>query len=299
MSIGLLLGLGAALAWGLTDVAGTFSSRRIGSLRALAGAQVLSLGVLLALAAGTARLAEVAGLGAADIAICLLMGLAAMGAYLSFFTALRMGPLTVVSPTVAAYGGLTVVLAVVLRGESPTLLQAVGAGLSTVGVILVGLVSDGGLRQTRLVGRGVPLAVVALVLFAVLTIGLADPIGRHGWLPVIVLSRLANAAGCVALLAFVLVARPRWAGPLLASGQPAGRGALWFVIAAGILDLAGFISYSYGLQVAETWLIGLASSFGPVVAVLVGLGFLGERLRRTQWLGLGLVAVGLVAVAVP
>ena len=74
-------------------------------------------------------------------------GVVAAGAYLSFFTALRIGPVSVVSPVVAAYGGLTVVLAVVLRGETLTPLQALGAAVATVGVILTGLVSDGGWRR--------------------------------------------------------------------------------------------------------------------------------------------------------
>jgi transporter family protein len=298
MSTGLLLGLGAALAWGLTDVAGTYGGRRIGSLRALAGAQATGVVALIALVMVVGGLDRVASMSVADLVLCALMGLAAMGAYLSFFTALRMGPLAVVSPTVAAYGGLTVVLAILLRGETPTLVQVLGAALSTVGVVLVGLVTDGGLRSTRLVGRGVPLAVIALVLFAVLTIGLADPIIRNGWLPVIVVSRAANAGACLALLAVVVTTRARWAAPLVATAGSPGRAA-GFVVAAGALDLAGFVSYAVGLEVAETWLIGLASSFGPIVAVLVGLGLLGERLRPSQWLGLALVGAGLVAVALP
>jgi drug/metabolite transporter (DMT)-like permease len=297
MTLGLLLGLGAAVAWGFTDVAGTFAGRRIGSLRALAGTQATGLVVLLVFVAAAGGLAAMAAMGISDLLLCAVLGLAAMGAYLSFFTALRIGPLAVVSPTVAAYGGLTVVLAVLLRGETPSVLQGAGAALSTLGVIFIGLVSDGGIRATRIVGRGVPLAVVALVLFAVVTIGLADPIGRHGWLAVIVVSRFANAAACVGLLAFVLAVGPRWAAPLLATNDGPSR-ATMFVVAAGALDLAGFVSYAIGLERAETWIVGLASSFGPVVAVLVGLGLLGERLRPSQWLGLGLVGLGLVAVAV-
>jgi drug/metabolite transporter (DMT)-like permease len=49
--------------------------------------------------------------------------------------------------------------------------------------------------------------------------------------------------------------------------------------------------------VAETWLVGLTSSFGPVVAVLVAVAAMGERLRPIQWLGLALLASGLVAIA--
>jgi drug/metabolite transporter (DMT)-like permease len=59
----------------------------------------------------------------------------------------------------------------------------------------------------------------------------------------------------------------------------------------------GLVSFGIGLERAETWLVGLASSFGPAVAVLVAVAFLGERLRPTQWLGLVAIGVGLGAVA--
>jgi drug/metabolite transporter (DMT)-like permease len=59
----------------------------------------------------------------------------------------------------------------------------------------------------------------------------------------------------------------------------------------------GLISFAIGLERSETWLVGLASSFGPAVAVIVAVAFLGERLRPTQWLGLAGIAAGLAAVA--
>ena len=46
--------------------------------------------------------------------------------------------MSVVSPVVVAYGGTTVILAVWLRGESLLPVQAVGAVLATVGVVLAG-----------------------------------------------------------------------------------------------------------------------------------------------------------------
>jgi drug/metabolite transporter (DMT)-like permease len=299
MSPGLLLGLGAALAWGSTDVASALAGRRVGSLMTLAGAQVTSIAILLIVGVVLGDLAGVTTMTGSDLLAAAGLGLAAFGAYLSFFTGLRIGPITVVSPTVAAYGGLTVVLAVLLRGESLTMTQAAGATLSTLGVIFVGFVSDGGVRAMRVVGPGVILAIVALVLFSVLTIGLAGLIASHGWLPVILVSRVANVGASVGLLAFVLTLRPAWSGPLLATGGQAGRLAIPLVVAAGAFDMAGFISFAVGLEVAETWLVGLASSFGPIVAILVGLGALGEHLRRTQWLGLAFVAGGLVLVAMP
>ena len=295
MPVGLVLGLGAALAWGLTDVCATLGGRRLGSLRVLAASQVVGFGFVAILA-----FARHEGLpsdpGATLMSV--LVGLAGTGAYLSFFTALRIGPLAVVSPIAAAYGGLTVVLAVLLTGERLTVVQAVGALVATGGVVLAGLVFDGGIRHARVVGRGVGFAVVALVLFAVMTIGAAGPIRAVGWLPVIFVGRLTSAIVSVWLLVIALRLRPTWMTPLMEAPVERTRAALAVAGLAGLLDAVGLVSFSNGLEVSETWLVGLASSFGPAVAVLVAVALLGERLRPTQWLGLAGIGLGLVVVAV-
>jgi drug/metabolite transporter (DMT)-like permease len=293
MPIGLVLGLGAALAWGLTDVCATFGGRRLGSLRVLVASQVVGFALLGVLAVARGELVP-SDPGSTLAAV--LVGLAGTGAYLSFFTALRIGPLAVVSPIAAAYGGLTVVLAVLLAGERLTGIQALGAVIATGGVVLAGLVFDGGIRHARIVGRGVGFAVVALVLFAVMTMASAGPVRTAGWLPVIFVARLTSASVGLVLMG-VAFARPASLGPLLEAPQAPNRSAWVLAGAAGLLDALGLVSFSNGLAQSETWLVGLASSFGPAVAVLGGVILLRERLRPTQWLGLAGIAIGLGTVA--
>ncbi len=300
MSIGLVLGLTAALCWGSTDVTAALAGRRLGSLAVAAIVQLTTLAVVIVLC-----VARSSGLPAnpADTLASVLNGIVAAGAYLSFFTALRIGPVSVVSPVVAAYGGLTVVLAVLFRGETLAPLQALGAAVATAGVILTGLVSDGGWRGARIVGRGVVFAFVAMVCFAVLTVGLAGPIRSAGWLPVLLATRIANAGTVWLVFVVILATRPRAAGPLLAT-SPDGSTTRWrtavlIAIAGGVLDIVGFVAFAIGLEQAPAWIVGLASSFGPVVTVLVAVLAWGERLRPNQWLGLVGIAVGLVAVALP
>jgi uncharacterized membrane protein len=302
MPLGLDYGLIAALCWGSTDVFGTIGGRRLGSLPVVAIAQAASLlfVVVLALAQGGSLPSDPGVLAAS-----LFFGVVAACAYLSFFTALRIGPLAVVSPVVAAYGGLTVVAAVLIRGESLTALQALGAALATAGVVLTGVVFEGGLRGTRIVGRGVVFSLIAMLLFTVLTVGLATPIRAAGWLPVVLGSRLANAATVWAVLAVVVVFRPRRAS-LLVEASPDARGtaggpvrAASAAVIAGLLDVVGTVAFAIGLAVAPTWIVGLASSFGPAVAVIVAVAFWGERLQASQWVGLAGIAAGLVAVALP
>jgi drug/metabolite transporter (DMT)-like permease len=71
------------------------------------------------------------------------------------------------------------------------------------------------------------------------------------------------------------------------------------ILLAGVLDVLGLVSFTIGLASAPTWMVGLASSFGPAVTILVAVAVLGERLKRIQWFGLAGVAVGMVAIALP
>jgi drug/metabolite transporter (DMT)-like permease len=100
-----------------------------------------------------------------------------------------------------------------------------------------------------------------------------------------------------------MTALRRLAAPLL-EGETADGGRIdgpivAGVVLAGVLDVVGLISFAYGLEVAETWLVGLASSFGPAVTIVVAVAFLGERLRPIQWLGLAGVLAGVVAIGLP
>lgn len=300
MPIGLLTGLGAALSWGTLDVFSALASRRVGSLLVTTGMQVVggSLIWLVALATGV-RLPS-------DPAVLLggsLVGLAGAGAYLSYFTGLRIGPISVVSGMVAAYGGLTVVLAVLFRGESLTPLQALGATTATIGVILTGVAFGGGLRGIRFAGPGVVFAIAALILFALMTIGSDIVLERTGWVEVLLVSRSANAVISLLVLVVAMTVLRGPAGPLLqgevADGGRVDRRVIAAIAVAGFLDVLGLMSFAYGLEVAETWLVGLASSFGPAVTILVAVVFLGERLKAIQWVGLAGVLVGMIAIGLP
>ena len=302
MPFGLLTGLGAALSWGTMDVASALASRRVGSLMVTAGVIVISAIWLLLIAMVTGAAPAT---GSGTVAISALLGLIGAGAYFSYFTGLRVGPISVVSGMVAAYGGLTVVLSVIFRGESLTPTQALGAAIATGGVILTGVAFGGGLRGMRFAGPGVIFAVIALVLFALMAITTDIALESAGWLQVLLVSRLVTAAISVVVILAVSALRT---SPIFAEGggdalPPATRGHRGKVVAAivvaGSLDVLGLISFTIGLERAPTWMVGLASSFGPAVTIIVAVAFLGERLKPIQWFGLAGVAIGMVAIALP
>jgi drug/metabolite transporter (DMT)-like permease len=296
MSSGLALGLLASLMWGFVDIAAAISTRRVGSARVLVGTQLVSITVLLAVVVAWPDLLGPSA--AAGILAGLPLGLLVCVVYLAYFTALRIGPVSIVSPIIVAYGGMTVVLAVAFRGESVTLQQAIGAATATVGVVLAALSFDTrSVRAARIAGTGVIVAVFTLIGFAVMTVLLAGPIREHGWLPVIVGSRIGNTAGALAILAIGLRAGSSRLTPLMIPFRGWSRIAVIAVVCSGLFDVSGFIAFSIGLEIAPAWLIGLASSFGPVLVVGWAVAYLGERPQPTQWVGLGVLAVGVATLA--
>ena len=297
MSLALLLGLVAAGGWGVVDVAGALASRQVGSLRVQVGILLGSMAALLVLVLLRPDL-----LGedwAAGVLVGIPIGIFAAAGYIAYMTALRLGPISVVSPVAVSYGGLSVVLAVALRGESLTVLQVLGAVLATGGVVLTAVVIDrGSLRSARIVGPGVAFALVTVVVFGLLGVMLVGPVLDHGWLPVMIGSRVGNAGAGLALLTIALSTRSRWFGPLLAPGHPFTRHVLALLALAGTLDIVAFAAFSAGLEVGPIWIVTLASSFGPVLVIVYAIARLGERLRPVQWLGLALLAGGIAVLAV-
>ncbi len=182
-----------------------------------------------------------------------------------------------------------------------------GAAVATIGVILTGIAFDGGWRATRFASPGVIFAVVALILFASMSIGTDIVIDRAPWQQVLLVSRSSNAVLSVLILLIAMTVGRRWAAQMLIGdeGTDAGsrampeRRVVGLIVLAGILDVLGLLSFSYGLEHAETWLVGLASSFGPAVTILVAVAFLGERLRPIQWVGLAGVLAGMIAIGLP
>ena len=297
MPFGLLTGLTAALFWGTLDVITALGSRVIGSLRVTAGMQSVSAVLFLVIFVATGATIPTEP---ASIALAVLLGLIGAGAYLSYFTGLQFGPIAVVSGMVSAFGGLTVVLSVVFRGESLSPLQAFGAAVATVGVLLTALAFDGGLRATRFAGPGVIFALVALVLFALMAITTDVALETMSWIQIYTIARVVNAS--IGTVVLVVLARrvgsalghrpqggPTWSNPRIV-------GAL---VLAGAFDVVGLIAFAIGLETAPTWMVGLAASFGPAVTIMVAVALLGERLRPVQWFGLLGILTGMVCIAVP
>ena len=297
MLTGLFFGLTAAAAWGIVDICGALAARRIGSLRVQIG--VLVVGLLTFVGFTLLRPDLLGPSWVEGLLVGVPLGVFAAAGYITYLTALRLGPISVVSPIAVSYGGLAVILAVVIRGESLSGLQAVGALLATAGVVMTAVVLEGGsLRNARIVGPGVAMALLTVVFFGLLGVLLAGPIRDHGWLSILLGSRFGNLATGAALFGVAMLTGSDRFRVVLDPGHRATRRVVALLILAGVCDTAAFSFFAIGLEQAPVWIVTLASSLGPVLVVLFAIAQLGERLRPVQWLGLAALAGGLGVLAV-
>jgi drug/metabolite transporter (DMT)-like permease len=300
---GALFGLGAAGAGGVLDLGATVASRRVGSVRTT-GVVVPTtclIIVLIFLASGATLPADPAVfLGAVT------SGLLGSIVYFSAYAALRAGPVSIVVPVIFGYGGLTVLLSILLLGERPSAVSLVAALVATCGIVLAGF-ALGSKGRVRLVGRGVGYALITLLAASGVSIVATLVIREVGWVPMFAVARVTNT---IVVVSTLLILGQRRRRREHARGSPdtvdatsvpirsAGVRIVALLLLLGALDVTATSLFLAGLGVGPTWLVGLTSSFGPLVGIVGGITLFRERPSRIQWVGVGLVLLGGILLAV-
>jgi uncharacterized membrane protein len=275
--------VGAALAFGFGDYAAAMATRRVGVVRTSIGMQTISLVgfaiVLALLGRWPAATPEIVGYGA-------VLGLIGVVSAAALYRALALGPIAVVSPVVASYAALAVVLIVIFLGERLTGGQALAIAATFVGVV-VASTDFGELRRT--LGRpseGVRFGLVATFGFAIwaalyaMAVRATDGLGMILWL---------RAAGVLALIVWV-VARRISLAPLRDAR------ALGLMVIIGFLDTAANVLLSLGIAAGFASFVMTGSGAYPLIPALLAILVLRERLAPNQYVGVAVLVAGLVAL---
>ena len=294
MLTGVIFGLVTAVTLGINHLLTAVVARRFGVLRSTAVTLTLALLVMVA----WAILIDVPIEITADHVILLVfLGSCVGGTFLCGYMALRLGPISVVSPIGALSGAMTVVYSFWLLGERPGAVQWAGIPVAVLGAVLASLVIQRG-TKIRLVTWGPVFAMIGVLVGSISNAGLKIPIrdGVDSSLTVIT-QRVFTVA--VVLLVFVIFSRlaeQRRQGGHAQSGESDPVKITWrtgwLLGVVGVIDGVSFISFGYGLAYAPAWLIGIISQSGRVIAVIGGVMFFNERLHSLQWAGVGLVLIG-------
>ena len=283
----MIYGLGAALGWGLADLWAAISGRRIGAVATVLTAQLVSavLTTLLVLATGTDLS------GAREVVGWLLPNALLMaGGYFALYRGLELGPVTVVSPILASYAIIPVLLAEGLLGERLSIVVALGIVVTIGGAMLSS-------TDLRLWGSGVsrapglPWAVASAVLFGFAAYVFGWAAHTAGWLPTLWISRISTTA--VFFLAALLLRAKPFGG---ARDWTGGFHLLGLAALVGLVDLVGAVMYARGADVGYVSIVTAASATYPILPVLGGTFYLKERPAPNQVIGIAFVLAGLLAV---
>jgi uncharacterized membrane protein len=199
------------------------------------------------------------------------------------YRALELGPMVVVSPIGASYAVVGVGLAIVILGERPGLLALIGAIVTIAGVMLTS--TDLPKLRAGTHGRppGLPWAVGAAICFGIAAFTLGRAAQLVGWVPGLFASRVAQV---ICFTPLVLVRRREFVGLALAG--------IGFALLTGTADLLGVVTYAIGSERGYLSIVLAASAVFPMIAVAGSVAFLGERPVANQYVGVGVVAVGLI-----
>jgi drug/metabolite transporter (DMT)-like permease len=298
MRAGILLGLAAALCWGIADFIARYSTRRIGAYRTLFYMQVVGLvfaSVWSAADPGGGLAALVRGLEQ-HWGLAVFLGASSGLSMLAFYSALEVGTLAIVAPISSSYPALTVLLAYA-SGERLTLMRIAGVVLTLGGVVLASIPetpvgaaekrpSAGPRAESRRLAPGVLLAMVCALGFGITYWALGFyAIGEWGALGTVWTQRLCTVAWLGATVA-----------PLRRSLAPPAGSGWWLVIVVGILDAYGFLLSNRGFETEQVGVVTVLGSLFSAVTLLLAFVILRERLSRRQWVGVALIFAGIVFI---
>ena len=277
--LAVLGGLGAAFAWAATTIAASRAMRLIDVPSLLASVMVVGLLV----AAPAAAIAGVpSALDAHSLAWMAVSGVGNVVGLLFTYSALRIGKVGLVAPITSTEGAVAAVIAVV-AGESLSPGSGVTLAAIAVGVALAA-VSPGEEAVRHSDRRAILLAAGAALAFG---FGLYAT-GRVGQDLGVAWAVLPPRVVGVAVIALPLALARRW---------QMRRAAVPFVVVAGLCEVLGFASFSFGARHGLAVSAVLASQFAAIAAV-VGYLALGERLGRVQVAGIVTIIVGVSVLSI-
>lgn len=272
-----VLGLVAAVLYGVADYAGGIASRRYTAITVL----------LLSYPVGAVLMAVMLPLfgGHADtraLLYGLLGGAAGLVGVVLMYNLMTIAPINVISPVTAVLAATVPVIVGVVIGERPHVTAWFGILLGLVAVVLVSRTTDDH-PHGRIGTRVLTLAFVSGLGFGLYFVFLARA-GHDSGLWPLVASRFSSAALIVPL------ARARGAFGLI-------RGRMvWVVVLAGVCDALANLCFLIASRHGLLSLASVLTSLYPAVTVLLAVGLLREHVSRTQRVGLGLAAGAIVLI---
>jgi drug/metabolite transporter (DMT)-like permease len=277
--IAVLLALGGAVGYGLSDFLGGLVSRRTTPWPV---AFLACTGALL----GSVALAVVRP-GEPDPSHFAWAALAGVGSGAGsgfLYRGLAAGRMGVVAPISAVGAAVVPVAAGFVGGERPALLVWLGIAVALPAIWLVSREGPAAAGSAGAGAAGLLDGITAGVGFGVLFAALGQVPESAGYWPLV----LAQVMSMLAIVVTAVAFRSRWLPR---------RPVEWWGLLAGVLAALAVLGFLAATERGLLTVSAVLTSLYPAATVLLAMAVLRERVHRSQALGLGLCVVTVVCVA--
>ena len=277
--IAIVGGLGAACSWAIATLSSSRSSRLIGAFSVLAWVMTVGFVVSVPLAVVTPG----ADLTPAQLGGLVTVGLTYNVGLLLAYAALTVGRVSIVAPIIATEGAAAALISIAL-GEAITGAMAAVLALIAAGVILASVERSTAAGRDPHTIRTLALSLAASATFSV---GLVVAGRLSQSVPPIWIVAASRIVGVIVIaLPLVILRRVRLS-----------RRAAPLVVLSGVLEAVGSALYVIAAKEGVAAAAVLSSQFAAIAAVGAFILFK-ERLQRIQVAGVGIIAIGVTALAI-
>lgn len=281
----IVLGLLAALFWGISDYFAAKPSKELGPHRTTPYVLLFSAITILPFLLYTG---VNPGINPFLLLFAVFTPFASFLGYFFIYRAFKQGNLSITAPIVTAYPVVTVLGAVFILGDRLSQVEIISIAAVILGIILLSTKFSSFGSKRKLVAAGVGSAILS-------TLFIGSPAIFYGAYAAVIgyalLGFVGRGGGCALAFASGYIRKDNLSVPK--------RKHLPWVAAAGITDAFAILVFIYAISAQGTALpiVSALSGFSGGVTVLLALAFLRERPEANQWLGILLAIIGVVVLS--
>jgi drug/metabolite transporter (DMT)-like permease len=282
----ILIGLFAAICWGVSDYLVAKPSRKIGHYATTAYMMLFSTLTLLPSLVYTGINFHI------DSSILIIAFLSAIISFLGFFfafRAFRYGNLSITAPIVGANPAITVAASVLVLGLVLSNIEIFSIIILILGIILLSTKMSAFRTKKRILVSGAGSALLSMIFFGMPAVMISSYTAIIGFALLSIMWR-GVSSGLGFLTGFIT--KQRFSLSLL-------KQFIIPLVFAGVADAIAILAFLYGISIGSSNLpiISSLAGFAGGVTVILALVILKERPEKNQWLGILLVIAGAVILS--
>lgn len=285
-----LLGLAAAVSWGVSDFFIAKSARAVGAvIGALVVNAVSTTAYLIAYLLFLQSHAIFTTQGVWD---AIITGLGFGVAQALFFRAMLLGPVSIVSPVASTYPLISAAIGIIFFATRMSILQMTGIFLVVAGVAVASGLADFSKGRQRL-GNGPLMAVIAALGWGIGFTFSTRAVIAMNWQSACLVELVATTLVLACIMPFIKGDEP-------ITMRAIGRASIKnVVLAAGIIQAIGLLAVNIGifLQPQSSAVIVALSSCYPILTIFLALRHLKERVPLPPLIGAVVGVAGIVVLS--